>query len=300
MKKPKTRGFLIILAVLVIYLLISLLAGAAVSFYMNPTLPTAFCNTKWVCQEADIYFITDKHGHCCGEALADGESVFFYLSVWGTADSLTGEVRRIEGASLDGILNNSSGELLFTADVKCTKRRCVMEIPPDFLPLWGITAPATLHFIREELEEPVDFYGPDCPICYPDNHQLDDYPNTRWVCQEADMYFLEDCRGTCYGEAVVDGVSVFFSLARKESAGVEAYQCYTDTLEGIAGAPRSQEPVFQGAFACTQEGGEFGGMADYFHLWEAPGTLPMKVREITLTFLREELPEPVDFSKVSP
>lgn len=114
-------------------------------------------------------------------------------------------------------------------------------------------------------------------------------PNTRWVCQEKELYFISDKDGVVTGAGNIAGTDitfdVFFPLP-SEGGGFNVYTAFI----GPAGPGKATVLWGSASFEEDKCVLKYKARNDYNFFWgEEKGT-------VTLTFLRENLPEPADFS----
>ena len=157
----------------------------------------SFCpNTKWVCQEEDIYFTTDARGLVYGVSNINGEH--WFQIIFGLEPS--------EHFYVYDIWPDENGVFRVTYDaiggnVTYEEGRCTLDYDAsqDKTGLFGeAEGRVTRTFLREDLPDPFD--------------PARDLARVKWVCQEQEIWFLSDENGQVYGESLVNGEAVPFRL----------------------------------------------------------------------------------------
>jgi hypothetical protein len=63
------------------------------------------------------------------------------------------------------LMKKEQFELVYQGKLKdCDESEFTFRLGRQSLPLWGLTEPTTLHFVREDLPYVADFCDPDNPV----------------------------------------------------------------------------------------------------------------------------------------
>ena len=126
---------------------------------------------------------------------------------------------------------------------------------------------------------------------YDDNPK--NYPNTRWVCQEIDMYFdhVEGGQSGVYaGELIMDGVNYDITISL-DPGYAHSFELSYATEDGVSTTVfgRKEDPVLNGLYEAVQHADEsnkwictINQILDTDSFWTYKGN--------TLNFVMEELP----------
>ena len=276
MKKIVKKIFLsLLIALLVLFLLF--IVYLIVSFHEQGKLMESFrnyapfiCqNSRWVCQEVELYFIMGESRCGNGAGTIAGEAVFFQIFPDNYVPGVVVDSRHIEDSGDRYITTLLTGRGCYEED------RFTLTYNAGRYPVsWGGTeGDVTLTFLRDRQYQPFD---------------LDrDGANSKWTCIGRDVWFLSDGDGALSGESLVNGEAVPFRLCFDQQQG--------DFLAEFIQPDENGEPA-----VCAQITGavwydrercvlQYNAAQDENGLWgpETGGT-------VTLTFLREDLPDPAD------
>ena len=128
--------------------------------------PDSFSNSIWRCEETDVCIVMDENLDCYGVAGTETIKVCFdYNRGHGVERDF--EVYVLPTDSVDEAARKESirQERVFQGKLKdCDESGFTFHLGWRSLPLWGITEPTTLHFVREDLPYSADFRDPDNPV----------------------------------------------------------------------------------------------------------------------------------------
>ena len=77
----KERSLSLLLAGVLLCLAVTGGLSGCTPFFYRDNAPSQYHNTKWVCQEAALYFLVDRHGENIGEYQRDGETQYFQFII---------------------------------------------------------------------------------------------------------------------------------------------------------------------------------------------------------------------------
>lgn len=130
-----------------------------VSVYTSP-------NSVWRCEEADICLVVDKRQECYG--MAGTESLYCeFRFIRGLGAKRDFEIYSAGDMPLNeaAFIKKEQFELVYQGRLKdCSESEFTFRLGRRSLPLWGLTEPTTLHFVREELPYAADFTDPENPV----------------------------------------------------------------------------------------------------------------------------------------
>ena len=162
------KWMLIVILVLVgLWFLDILMEGFGITLVREPY---DYENTIWECEEADIYFITDSHRNCMGEASVDSGHVFF-CATW---------IHEIETFNFKEIAVDETGRSVVpypcndfstivsypaSGEYVCWTKHIKVTVEPEKFHLWETDEPVTLTFVCRGKVPEVDLYSGADPIC---------------------------------------------------------------------------------------------------------------------------------------
>jgi len=159
-----------------ILILAALLAWQGFTFFLETYAPYPYEhpldykyeNSKWVCQETGTIIVLDRNMYFLCKTPGDPEwmklippfargrteSVVFWVVATGTED--------VTEIDLQSYVDGST--VLESRFLRCDEQGFMFRIKKKYLPIWGLTEPATLYFVREELPYEADFTDPENPV----------------------------------------------------------------------------------------------------------------------------------------
>lgn len=227
-------------------------------------------NSKWVCTDRDIWFSSDADGVLSGESGVNGEAVPFRLRFDRQPECFRAEKILAEGEGSKYPHYDIMGSAWCEEDCRILQYSAKAD-PHSF---WGQAQDnVTLHFFPEE----------------PDALSGEAEGSVRWRCAERDIFFFQPENESCRGESREDGAAYSFNLFFCNNAECFLAEFLPPDEDGEAAVSSliiggvwydGERCVLQ--YYSTQDGDALWGR-------EPEGT-------VTLTFLREDLPKPADFS----